>query len=391
MSKWVDATISEVCTRITKGTTPAPGDFVVTGIRYVKVESIGSDGVIDRGRLAYVTESVHMQSLKRSILQVDDILFTIAGTIGRAAIIDGSLLPANTNQAVAIVRPNPDLVMPRFLYYALRDKERVRSAVSRTVQSVQSNLSLAELGGLTIRRPPLPEQQAIVEVLGALDDKIAANTALASNEEAAITLAFAMASRVGATERPLLDELSIEFGEAFGGGHFTAPGIGRPLIRIRDLKTFASQVWTSETRAKEIEVVTGDVLVGMDAEFRATPWLGEPGMLNQRVLRASHAVYGRALVREMLRRPLREVEGEKSATTVIHLNRSDLARKTVSVPNPTSLSAFEAFAEPLYESRIALAAENRTLAATRDALLPQLMSGKLRVRDAEAAASALGV
>ena len=246
-------------------------------------------------------------------------------------------------------------------------------------------------GAIAVLVPPLPEQQAIAEVLGALDDKIAANTALASTTESTIAVAYAAATHDGVVERPLLDELVIEFGEPFGGAQFSEPGVGRPLIRIRDLKTFKSQVWSTEFRPKEVVVAAGDVVVGMDAEFRATPWLGGAGLLNQRVLRARHATFGRALVREMLRRPLAEIEGEKSATTVIHLNKADLARKTVDVPDADSITAFERVAEPLYEVRVALAAENRTLAATRDALLPQLMSGKLRVRDAEEMIAQAGV
>ncbi|WCD93731.1 hypothetical protein [Microbacterium sp. nov. GSS16] len=130
-------------------------------------------------------------------------------------------------------------------------------------------------------------------------------------------------------------------------------------------------------------MVAGDVLVGMDAEFRATAWLGAPGVLNQRVLRAGHPVYGRALVREVLKRPLAQVDNEKSATTVIHLNKADLARKTVCLPLRAALATFEAYAEPLYGVRVLLAEENRTLSAIRDALLPRLMSGELRVADIE--------
>lgn len=244
--------------------------------------------------------------------------------------------------------------------------------------------------GLRACVPPLEEQQAIAEVLGALDDKIAANSSLAATSELAIATAFAHALESGAGESPLLDELTVEFGEPFGGAHFTNPGAGRPLIRIRDLKTFSSQVWTNESRVKETIVHSGDILVGMDAEFRATSWLGEPGVLNQRVMRVSHRQLGNALVRAALRTPLAEIENEKSATTVIHLNKSDLARKTVLIPRGEALREFEQLAEPLHSVTISLAAENRTLAATRDALLPQLMSGKLRVRDAEAAASAAG-
>ncbi|PZF48812.1 MULTISPECIES: restriction endonuclease subunit S [unclassified Curtobacterium] len=275
----------------------------------------------------------------------------------------------------------------RWAYYALQLADinglDAGSAIPSTTRQA--------FAGLRAHVPPLGEQQAIAEVLGALDDKIAANTALAETTEASIAVAYTLASRDGVTHRPLLDELVIEFGEPFGGPQFSQPGVGRPLIRIRDLKTFKSQVWSTESRPREVVVAAGDVLVGMDAEFRATPWLGEPGLLNQRVLRARHTTLGRALVREMLRRPLAEVESEKSATTVIHLNKADLARKRVGMPHSDALAAFERLAEPLYEARIALAVENRTLAMTRDALLPQLMSGKLRVRGAEAAASEAGV
>ena len=286
-------------------------------------------------------------------------------------------------QRTVLLRPDPNVVHSAFLYYALTAPAARAGLIVKAEGSTVHHLNVPDIRSFEVWVPSLPEQQAVVEVLGALDDKIAANTALAATAEATIATAYIAAIRGDAAERPLLDELVIEFGEPFGGAQFSEPGLGRPLIRIRDLKTFKSQVWSTESRPREVVVTAGDVLVGMDAEFRATPWLGEAGLLNQRVLRARHATFGRALVREMLRRPLAEVEGEKSATTVIHLNKADLVRKTVDVPNADSLIAFERLAEPLYEARVALANENRTLAATRDALLPQLMSGKLRVRDAE--------
>ena len=276
------------------------------------------------------------------------------------------------------VAPKEPMCM-RWVYYALQ----LADINGMDSGSAIPSTTRESFAGLSASAPPVAEQQAIAEVLGALDDKIAANIALADSAEAFIGVAFDAAVRAGSREEALLDELRIEFGEPFAGSEFSEPGVGRPLIRIRDLKSFESQVWTTETRTKETVVSPGDVLVGMDAEFRPTAWLGAQGLLNQRVLRASHVSYGRALVRELLKRPLAEIEGEKSATTVIHLNKADLARKSVRVPSVEATSNFEAVAEPLYQTRVALAAENRSLAATRDALLPQLMSGKLRVRDAE--------
>lgn len=232
--------------------------------------------------------------------------------------------------------------------------------------------------------PPPSEQRAIAEVLVALDDKIAANQIAAAKADDLIAAYYQWAiSQPDATARPLLDVVDVTYGEAFRGTYFSDAGVGRPLIRIRDLKTSSPQVWTTESRPRETVIQPGDVVVGMDAEFRASWWLGEPGLLNQRVLRAKAKIGGTAFVRECLRRPLAAIENQKSATTVVHLNKSDLERSEVHVPGAEALAQFDAAAEPTRLARVALARESKKLAATRDELLPLLMSGKIRVKGAE--------
>lgn len=138
--EWNQSRLGDVAKRVTKGTTPTTigGRFVDSGIAFVKVESITDAGRLDTEKFAFIDEATN-QLLARSVLQEDDVLFTIAGTIGKVARVNRDILPANTNQAVAIVRPNRDVVDPRFLYYVLRDDVRVRHALSRVVQSVQAN------------------------------------------------------------------------------------------------------------------------------------------------------------------------------------------------------------------------------------------------------------
>jgi type I restriction enzyme, S subunit len=172
-SEWRTATVGDVAVRVTKGTTPTTigGRFVGHGINFVKVESITEDGRLDAEKLAHIDATTN-DLLARSVLCADDVLFTIAGTIGRVALVPSSALPANTNQAVAIVRPDQDAVDPRFLYYALRDRSRLQQANARVVQSVQANFSLAELRTLEIPLPDIAEQRAIAHILGTLDDKI---------------------------------------------------------------------------------------------------------------------------------------------------------------------------------------------------------------------------
>ncbi|MBW6503864.1 restriction endonuclease subunit S [bacterium] len=174
--EWHTVTVGDVASRVTKGTTPTTigGQFVEGGINFVKVESIADDGRIENQKLAHIDESTNAL-LSRSILCHNDILFTIAGTIGRVALVPESILPANTNQAVAIVRPNIEIILPRFLYYVFGDESRVRQAHTRIVQSVQANFSLGELSSLEIPLPSLLEQHAIAHILGTLDDKIELN------------------------------------------------------------------------------------------------------------------------------------------------------------------------------------------------------------------------
>jgi type I restriction enzyme S subunit len=298
------------------------------------------------------------------------------GTLGTVFFLDLPYWPHDTTLWVKDFKGN----CPRFVYYFMRHLD----VTFLDVGSANPTLNRNHVHPLRISWPPVAEQRAIAEVLGALDDKIAANTRAEELSERLIGALYLHAvGAEGHKTAPLFEVFDVDFGEAFKGEHFTAPGVGRPLIRIRDLKTFSSQIWTTEARARESVVQPGEVVVGMDAEFRPTWWLGEEGLLNQRVCRIRGRHTGAAFAREALRQPLSDIEGYKTGTTVIHLNKRDLEQVRVAVPSRIAKDTFEAAAEPLLESRVSLAAERKTLADMRDAVLPQLMSGRIRVHDAE--------
>jgi len=130
----------------------------------------------------------------------------------------------------------------------------------------------------------------------------------------------------------------------------------------------------------------GDIVVGMDAEFRATLWLGRESVLNQRVcsFRGQPGV-GRAFVITSIEPELAFQEQAKTGTTVIHLNKADI--DSFVVPDLTALEhhklALET--EPLIDFAVARAIESGVLAATRDTLLPELLSGRIRVLEAREA------
>lgn len=362
------------------------------GYRIIRVADV-MEGAVSFTGPDFVSEK-YAKAIGTKAGKPGDILLTTKGTVGRVAVLPDMDEQVVYSPQLCFFRVlDADIVDPRFFRYWFSSAEFWHQAADRMNNTdMAAYINLADIRSLKLTVPDVSEQRFIAEVLGALDDKIAANTKLAAISDELIAIHFRKAVESEGTEpMPLFKVINIDFGEPFTGANFSEPGTGRPLIRIRDLKTFSSQVWTTEIRPREVVVLPGDVVIGMDAEFRPTAWLGEPGLLNQRVCRARGRATGPAFVRETLKEPLSRIEGYKTATTVIHLNKKDLEETVVLLPSVANLQAFEDSVEGLYSHRVAIAIENRTLATLRDALLPQLMSGKLRVKDAEKVLENAGV
>ena len=166
--------LADLCTKITKGTTPSSVgfSFVESGITFVKIESILENGNINSEKLAYITEDCH-KSFARSQLKINDILFSIAGALGRTAIVNKEILPANLNQAVAIIRlKHNDDVNMKFVFYFLRSNYICNYIKHISVQGAQSNLSLADISNIVIELPSPTKQKAIAEILSIADKEI---------------------------------------------------------------------------------------------------------------------------------------------------------------------------------------------------------------------------
>ncbi len=164
---WEIKKLGEICEVITKGTTPTSLGFKFTdeGVNFIKVESLTESGQIIPNKVAYISEECH-ESLKRSQLKENDILFSIAGALGRIGIVNKAIIPANTNQALAIVR----LAKNSGISVSFLAKYFTSNIISEEIEKLkggaaQQNLSLGQLNNLPIPLPPLPEQQSIVVTL----------------------------------------------------------------------------------------------------------------------------------------------------------------------------------------------------------------------------------
>ena len=139
--------LGDVADVITKGTTPTSigYEFVNKGINFIKVESINEDGAFIENKFAYITDECD-KKLSRSQLQENDILFSIAGAIGRVAIVDKNILPANTNQALAIIRLHKGVYEYNFLKYILKSPAISKQFEKQKKGVAQINLSLKNIG-----------------------------------------------------------------------------------------------------------------------------------------------------------------------------------------------------------------------------------------------------
>ncbi len=146
--------LSEV---ISKGTTPSKADLANAEdepiVPFIKVKDISQSGEVIRGGLELIAKSIHKNSLKRSILKEDDLLFSIAGTIGRTAYVDCDLHGANTNQAVAFIRLRNKPDHFPLCWLTLRSRETQNFIVSKVVQAVQANASLLNVGDIPVILP----------------------------------------------------------------------------------------------------------------------------------------------------------------------------------------------------------------------------------------------
>ncbi len=153
---WEVKKLEEITSAITKGTTPTTigKTFQEKGINFLKVESIDENGHIITDKLAKIDAETH-ELLKRSQLQKNDIIFSIAGAIGRTTVVSTRILPANTNQALAIIRPSDSYLM-HYLFLTIGSKYFIKFSLARVVQTAQANVSLGVLSSAPILLPSLP-------------------------------------------------------------------------------------------------------------------------------------------------------------------------------------------------------------------------------------------
>ena len=161
--------LSEIVELITKGTTPTTlgYEFQDECVNFFKIECFDENGGFIESKVAHISEECH-KKMKRSQLKNGDILFSIAGAIGRVAIVTEEMLPANINQALAIIRISDEQVYLPYIKLILTSPIVIEQFERKKQGVAQLNLSLKDINEISI---PLPGKDKQIE-LAELFDKV---------------------------------------------------------------------------------------------------------------------------------------------------------------------------------------------------------------------------
>lgn len=136
------------------------------------MENLTPGGGIDLKGVLHINKETNA-FLSRSQLAVGDVLVSIAGTIGRSAVVSHEHVPANCNQAIALVRMDQSKAVPSFIRCFLASDRGQQALLADAVQLAQANLSLGQIAKTWVPLPPIPEQRHITAVLDTVNEAIA--------------------------------------------------------------------------------------------------------------------------------------------------------------------------------------------------------------------------
>ena len=391
MADWIERKISDIGT-VVGGATPStkkPENYEDGKIAWITPKDLSTftGRYIERGE-RNITE-VGLRSCSTQLLPKNTVLFSSRAPIGYVAIAANEVC---TNQGFKSVIPNEN-TDPLFLFYLLKyNKDKI--------EGMGSGTTFKEVSGSTMKNivvnVPADKgvQEKIASILGSIDNKIEENEQINKNlfEQMQALYKdwfvnfepFGGVRPSGWNNTNIYAIANIIYGAPFASKLFNTDGLGKPIIRIRDLKEQTFVTFTTEEHPKGHLIQPGDIVVGMDGEFRPYIWGNEPAWLNQRVcIFESNRPRGKAFVLYTIKPLLNKIEQTQVATTVIHIGKKDFDAFEIVLPDEATLDSFDSITAPMVEKIVNNSLQNKRLAALRDTLLPKLMSGELDVSKIE--------
>ena len=412
-----------------------PGDHSPNGIPLIKAADVGN-GRVNASPAFKISQDKHQEHC-RTELTGGELLITLVGTPGQCAIAPAEIKGFNVVRAVGGFNVEP-IADNRYIMYAIqgpRSQSHIRNVCNTTVQAT---LNLGDLKGLPLSIPPLAEQKAIAHILGTLDDKIELNRKTNETLEAIAKALFNSwfvdfdPVRAKAEGRPtgLPAEISDLFPDSFEDselGEIPCGWVCTPLADraiylsrgispvycedggilvlnqkcIRDSRVSFEKARRHDPTRKQIigrEVRRFDALVnstgvGTLGRVAMMPICPEEVVVDSHVtvVRGSNDKESFFISSTLLNRQTEiEALGEGS-TGQTELSRVVLGSVPVIFPSSQLIFAYFDSAYTIQDKIEKNDQASVALASTRDVLLPKLISGEIRIPDAEKMLEEVGV
>ena len=344
-------------------------------------------------RYVYKTEKTiteaGLNNSSTKLLQRDDTIISARGTVGEMAMIP---FPMAFNQSCYGLRANKNIVDPTFLYYLV--KHNVLLLKKNTHGSVFDTITRETFAGIEIDIPKLEVQYRIANILKDIDDKIELNTRINENLEQQAAAYFYHQFIVNAD--PSWKEGTIsDLGTVIGGStpskskpeYYTDNGIA--WITPKDLSVDKSKFIShgaDDITELGLRNSSASIMPAGTVLFSSRAPIGYIAIADGEVTTnqgfksvVPNGNVGTAFVYYFLKNALPTIENMASGSTFKEISGSAMRTVPAVIPDDESLQEFSDFCEPLFQQQRTLEAENRSLAALRDSLLPKLMSGELDV------------
>jgi type I restriction enzyme S subunit len=424
--------LDHVTTKIGSGATPRGGEKVykTSGIALIRSQNVYNDGFHADG-LAFIGDE-HAAELSQVEVRSGDVLLNITGdSVARVCQVPDEVLPARVNQHVAIIRPRRDALDARFLHYFLISPlTQAHLHALASAGATRNALTKAMIQALEIPRFPLSAQEAIAQILGSLDDKVEVNLRMNETLEAIARATFkswfidfdpVRAKSEGRQPLGADAETAALFPSSFEDSPLGKIPKGWRVGKAQDLVTLGRDTITpcdfpdelfdhysipafDEGRWPKVEsggeiksnkfYVPGDavLLSKLNPRIRRI-WLPFIGEERRSIASTEFLVirpktqYTRDFLYFLFSS---ESFAEVFATLVTGTSGSHqrvkpeflLSMHTV-IPSKECVLAFIGTVKPMCVLIAKQLGQSQTLAALRDLLLPKLISGEIRVKDAE--------
>jgi type I restriction enzyme S subunit len=397
--------LKSVSSLITKGTTPSSigSGFVSEGVNFVKSESISGSKYLNREVYAFIDYPTNIK-LKRSQLQENDLLFSIAGAyLGKLAIVEAIDLPANTNQAVAILRVDKEKANVNYLYYYF-SQIHINDYINKlSSQSSQPNLNLDLLGKLQFKNYKLETQKKIAKVLSDLDAKIELNNKINTELEAMAKMLydywFVQFDFPDVDEKPYKtsggkmvwnEELKREipegwevktvdeYAEVKKGELITAKDSEEGEIKVVAAGISYSYNHSKSNRKKNTITISGS---GANAGF--INFWREPIFASDCITVRGSTDIETLMLLQHLKFIQAHILSQATGSAQPHVYPSDIKRLNYIIPPVELIENFGIKTISMNDKIAINLKENQQLASLRDWLLPMLMNGQVKVGDVE--------